>query len=854
VCKLLLNAVQLNRLKRQGFSKSFVIEVSDSGTTPPCEISDSLPQEIKHVVSEYPDVLKPRETLPPERNTAHTIPLEAGHKPPFRPIYRLSPVELAEVENQVTELLKNGLIEPSSSPYGAPVLFVTKKDGSLRMCIDYTALNKITVKNKYPMPRTDQLLDVLSGAQVFSSLDLQSGYHQIRIPIGDISKTAFRTPFGHYQFKVLSFGLTNAPATFQAAMNDIFRPLLGKCVVVYIDDILVFSKTHEEHAKHLCQVMQILQNQDFRVKLSKCEFAKSEVKFLGHVVGADGIKVDTSKTAVVSNWPVPNSLSPLRSFLGLATYFRKFIANFSTMVAPLTHLTKKDVPYAWCANCQKAFEEVKHALTHAPVLALPDFSKPFEVSCDASIQGLGAVLLQEGRPIAYESRKLIPAEVRYTTGEQELLAVVHALKVWRCYLEGPLFTVITDHNPLVHLNTQPNLSRRQCCWMEYLQRFNFKWLYRPGKDNMADPLSRNPPQTPLENEEGHRQVNTLSLLLGVLTRSKGKKPKEPMKSVQQCMPNKKRKRQQPFLVCSPPEETLPANNLSGSPFEQNTEIPRGGEEHEEANDSWNPDTPSEDAVTGIPKDNLPTGLEVADVLGFVRRAYEEDPRFQNERHTSKLVNREGWWYTQNERLVIPNVDAVKHAVIQECHAPPCVGHVGTNKTRELVERKFFWPTLGSDVRKYVNSCHQCQINKATNQRPAGLLQPLPIPCEPWESVSMDFITQLPVTKEGHDSIFVVVDRLTKMTHLIPTHTTVTARGVAQLFKDHVWVHHGYPKNFVTDRDSKFTSIFWEELQKCCGIKHHKSSAYHPQTDGQTERMNRVLEDMLRNYVSPQQND
>ena len=253
--------------------------------------------------------------------TRHIRP---GHKPPFRPIYRLSPVELAEVENQVTELLKNGLIEPSSSPYGAPVLFVTKKDGSLRMCIDYRALNKITVKNKYPMPRTDQLLDVLSGAQVFSSLDLQSGYHQIRIPKGDISKTAFRTPFGHYQFKVLSFGLTNAPATFQAAMNGIFRPLLGKCVVVYIDDILVFSKTHEEHAKHLRQVLQILQNQDFRVKLSKCEFAKSEVKFLGHVVGADGIKVDTSKTAVVSNWPVPNSLSPLRSFLGL-TYFRNLL-------------------------------------------------------------------------------------------------------------------------------------------------------------------------------------------------------------------------------------------------------------------------------------------------------------------------------------------------------------------------------------------------------------------------------------------------------------------------------------------------------------------------------------------------
>jgi len=223
----------------------------------------------------------------------------------FSRVWSVSAVNTGKQKKTLTRLFFNPIfylfirislhpqfIEPSSSPYGAPVLFVTKKDGSLRMCIDYRALNKITVKNKYPMPRTDQLLDVLSGAQVFSSLDLQSGYHQIRIPQEDISKTAFRTPFGHYQFKVLSFGLTNAPATFQAAMNGIFRPLLGKCVVVYIDDILVFSKTHEEHAKHLRQVLQILQNQDFRVKLSKCEFAKSEVKFLGHVVGADGIKVD----------------------------------------------------------------------------------------------------------------------------------------------------------------------------------------------------------------------------------------------------------------------------------------------------------------------------------------------------------------------------------------------------------------------------------------------------------------------------------------------------------------------------------------------------------------------------------
>ena len=337
-----------------------------------------------------------------------------------------------EVEKQVSKLLKNGLIEPSSSPYGAPILFVAKKDGSLRMCIDYRGLNKITIKNKYPLPRTDQLLDALSGAKVFSSLDLQSGYHQIRIPDEDVPKTAFRTPFGHYQFKVLSFGLTNAPATFQATMNDIFRPYLNKFVVVYIDDILVFSKTHQEHLQHLRLVLQVLRDNDFKIKLSKCDFERPEVKFLGHIVGQHGVKVDTDKVAVVQNWPTPTNMRAVRSFLGLAQYFRRFIENFSKIAAPLTHLTKKDTPFRWDDNCEQAFNHLKHALTHAPVPALPDFSRHFEVICDASVEGIGAVLTQEGRPLAYESRKLQPAEVRYTTGEQELLAIVHALKIWRC--------------------------------------------------------------------------------------------------------------------------------------------------------------------------------------------------------------------------------------------------------------------------------------------------------------------------------------------------------------------------------------------------------------------------------------
>jgi len=841
VHSLLLGAVQVQKLQRQGCVRSFMIQVSDSNLNPGNKHESASPSpEIQKIIHDFQDLTQPRETLPPVRDTAHTIPLEPGHKPPFRPIYRLSPVELAEVEKQVSELLKQGLIEPSSSPYGAPVLFVAKKDGSLRMCIDYRALNKITIKNKYPLPRTDQLLDSLSGAKVFSSLDLQSGYHQIRIPDEDVPKTAFRTPFGHYQFKVLSFGLTNAPATFQATMNHIFRPYLNKFVVVYIDDILVFSKSHEEHLEHLRIVMQILRDNDFKIKLSKCEFEKPEVKFLGHIVGAQGVKVDTDKISVVQKWQRPTHLSALRSFLGLAQYFRKFIKDFSAIATPLTDLTKKNQPYVWDENCEFAFERIKYKLTHAPVLALPDFNKPFEVICDASVEGIGAVLVQEGRPIAYESRKLQPAEVRYTTGEQELLAVVHALKTWRCYLEGPEFTVLTDHNPLVHLNTQPNLSRRQARWMEYLQRFRFNWLYKPGKDNAAaDALSRYPPDS--------TKLSALNVVTLLAVRTRSGQRGDPRAEYHQPSKRPRRKNQPP-----PPPE-FGENSSPLAPREQNTTPSEGCLSDPAASNAARPPSQRDTSVVTGTALSDPTAAMVDDVLSDVRRAYSEDEKFKNPKFTKNLHFANGFWYF-NGRLVIPNVDTVRRAILHDCHDPPYCGHVGALKTKKLVERSFWWPSLDKDVRQYVSTCHSCQSNKATTQKAAGELTPLPVPNEPWESVSMDFIIHLPQTKEGHDAILVVVDRLTKMTHLIPTVTKVSAEGTARLFVDHVWRLHGYPRHLITDRDSRFTSIFWQELQKVCGMRGHKSTSFHPQSDGQTERMNRVLEDMLRHYVSPLQDD
>jgi len=415
---------------------------------------------IKKFIDVFPTTLPDR--LPPKRNIDHAIELTPGTEPPSQPIYRLSYEETNELKKQLTDLLKKGYIQPSTSPFGAPVLFVHKKDGTLRLCVDYRALNKNTIKNRYPLPRIEDLMDRLVGAKYFTKIDLYSGYHQIRIKEADTSKTAFRTRYGHYEFLVLPFGLTNAPATFMTLMNDVFREFLDDFVIVYLDDILIYSKTREEHLQHLHQVLQTLRKHHLYAKFSKCEIFKQKVEYLGHYISSEGISVDLRKVNAVKEWPMPSNVSELRSFLGLTSYYRKFIKSFSTIAAPLTMLLHKDQPYKWNEAQQLAFDELKRQLTSAPILLLPDPTKPFTVTTDASDIAIGAVLSQDqGRgdqPVAYESRKLSPAEQNYPVHEKELLAIVHAIKLWRTYLEGQKFTVITDHASLEYIKTQANLS------------------------------------------------------------------------------------------------------------------------------------------------------------------------------------------------------------------------------------------------------------------------------------------------------------------------------------------------------------------------------------------------------------
>ncbi|GJR64078.1 putative reverse transcriptase domain-containing protein [Tanacetum coccineum] len=419
---------------------------------------------IRNFPEVFPDDLP---GLPPSRQVEFRIELVPGAAPVARAPYRLAPSELKELSDQLKELLEKGFIRPSSSPWGAPVLFVKKKDGSFRMCIDYRELNKLTVKNRYPLPRIDDLFDQLQGSSIYSKIDLRSGYHQLRIREEDIPITAFRTRYGHYEFQVMPFGLTNAPAVFMDLMNRVCKPYLDKFVIVFIDDILIYSKTKGEHSEHLKIILDLLKKEKLYAKFSKCDFWLESVQFLGHVINREGVHVDPAKIEAVKNWPVLKSPTEVRQFMGLAGYYRRFIEGFSLIAKPLTKLTQKNKRFEWGVDEDEAFQKLKQDLCTAPILALPEGPDDFVVYCDALLKGYGAVLMQLDKVIAYASRQLKTHEESYTTHDLELGAVVFALRLWRHYLYGT-------------------------------NDYDCEIRYNPGKANVvADALSRKVRENPL---------------------------------------------------------------------------------------------------------------------------------------------------------------------------------------------------------------------------------------------------------------------------------------------------------------------------------------------------------------------
>ena len=663
---------------------------------------------------------------------------------PNRPAYRCNPEEAKELRRQVMELMERGYVKESMSPCAVPTLLVPKKDGTMCMCVDSWAVNKITIKYRYPIPRLDDMLDELHGSIIFSKIDLKSGYHQIRMKEGDEWKTAFKTKFGLYEWTVMPFGLSNAPSTFMRLMNHVLRKFIGQFVVVYFDDILVYSRGFDEHLEHLTQVFDALKEEKLYANLKKCTFCKDRVVFLGYIISQDGVEVDEEKIRAIKEWPVPTNITKVRSFHGLASFYRRFVKNFSTILAPLTECMKKEKDFKWTEGAQQSFDLIKEKLSSAPILALPDFSKAFEVECDASGVGIGAVLKQEGRPIAYFSEKLSGSHLNYSTYDKEFYALVRAMETWRHYLLPKEFVIHTDHESLKHLKGQSKLNRRHAKWMEFLEEFPYVIKYKKGNTNIvADALSRR-----------------YALISILNTRLMG------------------------FYL-----------------------------------------------MIDLYKEDL-----------HFAKIYEECAKGAKEDY----YRHEGFLF-RSGRLCIPS-SSIRELLIREAHGGGLAGHFGEKKTYEALKEHFYWPAMTRDVCRIVERCVTCKKAKS-KEMAQGLYTPLPVPAHPWEHVSMDFVLGLPRTQRGKDSVMVVVDRFSKMSHFIPCHKTTDANHVADLFFKEIVRLHGIPLSIVSDRDVKFLSHLWRTLWKKLGTKLLFSTTCHPQTDGQTEVVNRILSTLLRTVVN-----
>ncbi|KAA0057168.1 pol protein [Cucumis melo var. makuwa] len=674
------------------------------------------------VVREYPDVFS--DELPgllPPREIDFAIELEPDTAPISRAPYRMAQAELKKLKVQLQELLDKGFIRPSVSPWGAPVLFVKKKDGLMHLCIDYRELNKVTVKNRYPLPRIDDLFDQLQGAIVFSKIDLRSGYHQLRIRDSDIPKTTFCSRYGHYEFIVMSFGLTNAPAVFMDLMNRVFKDFLDSFVIVFIDDILIYSKTEAEHEEHLRQVLETLRANRLYAKFSKCEFWLKKVSFLGHVVSSEGVSVDPAKIEAVTNWPRPSTVSEIRSFLGLAGYYRRFVEDFSRIASPLTQLTRKGTPFVWSPTCQNSFQELKQKLVTAPVLTVPDGSESFVIYSDASKKGLGCVLMQQGKVIAYASCQLKSHEQNYPTHDLELAIVVFALKIWRHYLYGDKMQIFTDHKSLKYFFTQKELNMRQRRWLELVKDYDCEILYHPGKANVvAEALSR-------------KVAHSAALIT----------------------------KQAPLL----------------RDFER-----------------------AEIAVSVGEVASQLTQLSVQPTLRQrIIVAQLNDPYLVEKHHLVETGQGEDFSISSDDglmfegRLCVPEDSAIKTELLTEAHRSPFTMHSGSTNMYQDLRSAYWWRNMKREVADFVSRMEMGEcvdgLHYGTAQDPKGLYCDLEIV------------------------------RL-----------------------------HGVPVSIISNRDARFTSKFWKGLRLALGTRLGFSTAFHPQTDGQTERLNQVLEDMLRACV------
>ncbi|QRW10290.1 Retrotransposable element Tf2 protein [Ceratobasidium sp. AG-Ba] len=740
----------------------------------------AIPEEFMEFIDVFSEELFKK--LPEHRSFDCSIDfVEGSDLPKPAKVYPLSPIESRTIKEFIDQELADGKIRPSKSPIASPCFFVKRKDGSLRLVTDYRKINNITIPDQFPMPLQVELVDQVKNAKIYSKLDLRWGFNNIRIKERDEWKTAFRTAYGIYEYLVMPFGLKNAPAVLQRMMNDIFRHLLGVTVVVYMDDILIFSEKEEEHAEDVKEVLKILRENNLYAKLSKCKFFVKKVIFLGLVITPEGISMEEEGIKAIVEWGAPRKIKEVQAFLGFVNFYRRFIAKFSKIARPLHNLTKKDTKFEWTQECQQAFEEIKKRVSQDPVLIHPNPDKPFILETDASGIAIGAILSQRGEdgylhPVAYLSKSYNNAQRNYDTANKELLAIVESLKHWRIYLEGTILpvTVFTDHRNLERWKNAETFNRRHARWHMELASFNFEIHYRPGKmSNKPDALSR---------RHDHEDI-----------------------------PN-------------PQQIMINAERFKG--FKANIEI---------------------DIISMI-RESLSDDESLTTLIASTKKKEDLPPSIR------KQYDKYEWkedllWY--EGRIVIPENKEIRLAILEMHHDNPIAGHQGQARTLELISRRYYWPAMKQQVNRFVETCEICQRSKGHKQYAPQ--KPLPIPQKPWEDIAYDFIVKLPES-QGMDSILVVIDCFSRQAHFIPCLESTNAEGVADLFIKEIWKLHGLPKTTVSDRGPTFNSQFLKALYAKLGINPKFSTAFHPETDGITERTNQWLEGFLGSFCNYRQDD
>lgn len=794
----------------------------------------------------------------------------------------MSREELLVLRKTLTDYLDKGFIRVSHSSAVAPVLFAKKPGGGLRFCVDYRGLNRLTKKDRYPLPLIHETLRNISKAKWFTKLDVIAAFHRLRINEGDEWMTAFRTRYGLFEWMVTPFGLANAPSTFQKYINWALRDYLDEFCSAYMDDILIYTDgTKEEHEKQVTLVLQRMIDAGLQIDIKKCEFSVKSTKYLGFIVEAEkGIRMDPDKVRAIMVWKAPKSVKGVQSFLGFANFYRRFIKNFSDIVMPLVNVTRKDQTFKWDTEQNAAFEKLKKIFTTAPVLAQFDPERETIVETDSSGWCVGGALMQfddEGllRPCAFFSKKNSPAECNYEIYDKEMLAIIKCLKEWSGDLRSvKSFQIRSDHKNLQYFMTARHLTERQMRWSLELSKYNFTIAYYPGALNSrADALTRREQDMPSSKQDERIQYRHMQLLkpekirgvsngtiiaspvtvAPVVTRAQHQIIQDAVEQAEATRLFQQDVQEEGNEAQNRNESVIEANDPARNLVEQELFRPDNSADHE----------PGEPETAGEPQSNeleilWHTALEQDDIYRTISKALQDGLRKWPKEvkdvgvSISECSLSEQGTVLFRGRRWVPDSEELRNKIIQQTHDSMVCGHPGRETTAAIVGRSFFWPGYSLQVRRFVWNCDSCGRNKAWRTRRAGYLKPLPVPGRLWQELSIDFMVELP-DSEGNTNIVVVTDRLSKGVIVAGLKDT-KAETVASWFIRNVYRHHGLPRAIVSDRGKQSVGDLWKRICQILKITRRLSTAYHPKTDGATERMNTTIQEYLRAFVDFAQDD